>query len=81
MATFNGLEIVPLPASPAVPASIEFTAMDAVAVSTNPFAAQQQVQDGQASWRDEEGLGALVINPHATSDRMAPSVHVLFVTS
>jgi hypothetical protein len=55
--------------------------MDAVAVSTNPFAAQQQVQDGQASWRDEEGLGALVINPHATSDRMAPSVNVLFVTS
>ena len=50
MATFNGWEIIPLPASPAAPASIEFTAMDTVAMSTNPFTAQQQVQDWQASW-------------------------------
>jgi hypothetical protein len=50
MPTFNGWEIVPLPTSPAAPASVEFTAMDTVAMSTNPFTAQQQVQDWQASW-------------------------------
>jgi hypothetical protein len=50
MSTFNGWEIVPLPTAPAAPASIEFTATDTVAVSTNPFTGQQQVQDWQASW-------------------------------
>ena len=50
MVTFNGWDIVPLPASPFAPESIEFTAMDTVALSTNPFTAQQQVQDWQASW-------------------------------
>jgi hypothetical protein len=50
MPTFNGWEIVSLPTSPAAPSSVEFTAMDTVAVSTNPFTAQQQVQDWQASW-------------------------------
>jgi hypothetical protein len=58
---FNGWEIIPLPAYPAAPASVEFTAMDTVAVSTNPFTAQQQVQDWQASW-----LEASVIYPPLT---------------
>jgi hypothetical protein len=50
MPTFNGWEIIPMPATPSAPATVEFTAMDTVAVSTSPFTGQQQVQDWQASW-------------------------------
>lgn len=39
-----------MPATPSAPATVEFTAMDTVAVSTSPFTGQQQVQDWQASW-------------------------------
>jgi hypothetical protein len=50
MPTFNGWDIVPMPATPSAPATVEFTAMDTVAVSVSPFTGQQQVQDWQASW-------------------------------
>jgi hypothetical protein len=49
MPTFNGWTIVSVPAVPAAPASVEFTAEDTVAVSVSPFTGQQQVQDWQAS--------------------------------
>ena len=39
-----------MPATPSAPATVEFTAMDTVAVSISPFTGQQQVQDWQASW-------------------------------
>ena len=45
MATFNGWNIISMPATPAAPASVEFTAEDTVAVSISPFTGQQQVQD------------------------------------
>src|SRR5712671_2489275 len=50
MPTFNGWDIVPMPTTPSAPATVEFTAMDTVAVSISPFTGQQQVQDWQASW-------------------------------
>jgi hypothetical protein len=50
MPTFNGWDIIPMPATPSAPATVEFTAMDTVAVSISPFTGQQQVQDWQASW-------------------------------
>jgi hypothetical protein len=52
MPTFNGWDIVPMPATPSAPATVEFTAMDTVAVSISPFTGQQQVQDWQASWME-----------------------------
>ena len=39
-----------MPATPTAPATVEFTAMDTVAVSISPFTGQQQMQDWQASW-------------------------------
>lgn len=50
MATFNGWEIIPMPTAPAAPATIDFTAIDTVALSVSPFTGQQQVQNWQASW-------------------------------
>ncbi len=50
MPTFNGWEIITMPATPSAPATVEFTAQDTVAVSISPFTGQQQVQDWQASW-------------------------------
>lgn len=47
--TFNGFNIVGMPAGPA-PKAIEFTAQDIVAVSLSPFTGQAQVQDWQAAW-------------------------------
>jgi hypothetical protein len=49
MATFNDWEIIPMPDTPAAPASVEFTAEDTVAMSVSPFTGQQQIQDWQAS--------------------------------
>src|SRR5579859_3971648 len=48
MATFNGRPVIDMPNSPA-PKSVEFTRMNAVAVSTSPFTFQQQVQDWNAA--------------------------------
>lgn len=50
MATFNGWEIIPTPTSPAGPATIDFTAVDTVAISISPFTGQQQVQNWNASY-------------------------------
>ena len=50
MLTFNGWKIIPAPATPSAPASMEFIAEDTVAVSVSPFTGQQQVQDWQASF-------------------------------
>ena len=50
MLTFNGWNIISMPATPAAPASVEFTAEDTVAVSISPFTGQQQVQDWGASF-------------------------------
>src|SRR5580693_1533588 len=49
MLTFNGWNIIPMPAAPSAPATIDFMAEDTVAVSVSPFTGQQQVQDWQAS--------------------------------
>jgi hypothetical protein len=48
--TFNGWTIIPMPAAPPAPATMDFTALDTVAVSISPFTGQQQVQDWQASF-------------------------------
>ena len=50
MPAFNGWNIIPLPAAPAAPASMEFTANDVVSVNISPFSGQQQVQNWQAAW-------------------------------
>ena len=50
MLTFNGWTIIPMPATPAAPASVEYTAEDIVAASLSPFTGQQQVYDWQASY-------------------------------
>ena len=50
--TFNGWTIIPMPAAPPAPATMEFTALDTVAVSISPFTGQQQVQDWQASFME-----------------------------
>ena len=50
MATFNGWTIVVPPASPAAPATLEFTLQDIVASVDNPFTGQRQFQDWQASY-------------------------------
>ena len=52
MPSFNGWDIISMPATPAAPATIEFTATDTVAVSISPFTGQQQVQDWQASYME-----------------------------
>jgi hypothetical protein len=49
MPTFNGWDIVPVPATPSAPATVEFVADDVIAMSVSPFTGQQQVQDWQAS--------------------------------
>src|ERR1700722_16370734 len=50
MATFNGWNIIPMPSTPSAPATVEFTAIDTVAVNVSPFTGRQQVQDWQASY-------------------------------
>jgi len=50
MATFNGWTIVVPPASPAAPATIDFTLQDIVASVDNPFTGAQQFQDWQTSF-------------------------------
>ena len=50
MATFNGWTIIVAPSTPPSPASMEFTLQDIVASVDNPFTAQQQFQDWQASY-------------------------------
>ncbi len=52
MPTFNDWDIIAMPATPAAPATIDFTATDTVAVSISPFTGQQQVQDWQASFME-----------------------------
>jgi hypothetical protein len=51
MPTYLGRTIVTIPAYPPAPASIDFTQVDAVAVSTSPFTFQQQVQQWSGSYR------------------------------
>ena len=48
--TFNGWNIVTMPAAPAAPASMEFSLVNKVAISLSPFTGQQQVYDWQASY-------------------------------
>jgi hypothetical protein len=50
MSTVFGWPLVPMPAIPAAPALIEWTAMDTVAVSQSPFTGQQQTQVWPGSW-------------------------------
>lgn len=50
MLILNGLDLIAMPASPAAPASMEFTAQDTVAASVSPFTGQEQIQDWQASF-------------------------------
>jgi hypothetical protein len=49
IANFGGWNIVNIPTSPAL-SSLEFTAVDTVAVSVSPFSNNQQVQDWQSSF-------------------------------
>lgn len=49
MPTFNGWNIVSLPAFPPAPKSIEWSLSDTVAASRSPFSLQQQVYNWQAS--------------------------------
>lgn len=44
MPTYNGWPVVALPSDPSAPASIDFIADDAVAMSMSPFTGQQQIQ-------------------------------------
>jgi hypothetical protein len=50
MPTFNGWNIIAMPATPAAPQTIDFTATDIIALSVSPFTGQQQVQDWQQGW-------------------------------
>lgn len=52
MATFKGWTIVTIPDTPASPASVEFTQVDAVAMNVSPFSGQQQVQNWNATWME-----------------------------
>jgi len=52
MATFNGWDIVVMPTEPSAPATVEYSAIDTVAVSVSPFTGQQQTQDWQASFME-----------------------------
>lgn len=45
MATALGWNLITLPTSPLAPASIDFSATDIIAVSSNPFTGQQQTYD------------------------------------
>lgn len=45
MPTFLGWTVINMPTDPAAPATAEFMANDAVAISISPFTGQQQVQN------------------------------------
>lgn len=49
MPTALGWTLITMPTTPP-PASIEFSAVEAVAASTSPFTGQQQIQSWQAGW-------------------------------
>ena len=51
MSTYLGRLIIAWPDYPSAPASIDFTQVDAVAVSTSPFTFQQQVQQWSGTYR------------------------------
>ena len=65
MAAFNGWNIISMPATPAAPASVEFTAEDTVAVSISPFTGQQQVQDWGASFLEASVSLPALTHPQA----------------
>jgi len=50
MPTFEGRNIITIPAYPPAPQSIEVTAIDVVGQNVSPFTGQQQVYDWNASW-------------------------------
>jgi hypothetical protein len=50
MATFNGFTIIPLPANPPAPKSVEWVASNAVGSTTSPFTGQQQISNWNAAW-------------------------------
>jgi hypothetical protein len=50
MPTYNGWNVVTIPAVPAAPASLEVVKNALVAANTNPFTGQQQIQDWQAGF-------------------------------
>ena len=52
MPTYNGWNVVTMPASPAAPASLEFSHVALVATTTNPFTGQQVVHDWQTSYKE-----------------------------
>ncbi len=52
MSTYLGWDVITIPSSPSAPASIEFSQIDIVAISTSGFTGQQQVQDWQASYME-----------------------------
>lgn len=52
MATYQGRNIVSIPASPPAPAHIEITQVNTSALSRSPFTGQQQVQDWGGSWME-----------------------------
>jgi hypothetical protein len=58
-----GWNLVPMPAVPAAPASIEYLAVDTVALATSVFTGQQQTQDWQAGWM--EWTVTMPAMPHA----------------
>lgn len=51
MPTFLGRTVIVIPAFPPAPASIEFSQVDAVAVSMSPFTFQMQVQKWTGTYR------------------------------
>ena len=52
MPTYEGRNIVVIPASPPAPAHIEITQVDATAMNRSPFTGQQQVQNWGATWME-----------------------------
>src|ERR1041385_4715845 len=52
MSTYNGWEIIDIPADPPAPQSIEFSQIDIVAQSISPFTGQQQLQDWNANYME-----------------------------
>lgn len=66
MSTYNGRTIVAMPSAPA-PKTIEFADNFNVAVSTNPFTGQQQIQD----WQSEYMEARVTLPPMAETDAQA----------
>jgi hypothetical protein len=64
LATYLGRTVIPIPAYPPAPESMEFTQVDPVAMVRSPFTGQQQIFDWGASWME----ASVTMPPLQTAD-------------